>query len=145
MERVQQQRRHEPGARGFHGKGEDTDDRACRKCCFARDDFVSPPWLPVAKSADSPFTSPLPPPAPSSKSRATCNRIIQDGRVIKPGERVMVLLRGRGGELKLPFEEAVFGGPARSESRNHWFKRERAPVVTPAATQRNHPSRERAE
>ncbi|MEA3187538.1 MAG: hypothetical protein QOD99_1368, partial [Chthoniobacter sp.] len=29
----------------------------------------------------------------------------------------MVLMRGPGGEFEIPFDEAIFGGPARSESR----------------------------
>ena len=64
-----------------------------------------------------------------------CNRIVQDGRVIKPGERVMVLLRGPAGEFEVPYEEAVFGGPARSESRNYWLRREHAePAIIPKVT-----------
>lgn len=44
----------------------------------------------------------------------------------------MVLMRGPGGEFEVPFEEAIFGGPARSESRKFWIQRERAePVVIP--------------
>jgi hypothetical protein len=31
------------------------------------------------------------------------------------GQRAMVLMRGPGGEFEVPFEEEVFGGPARSE------------------------------
>ena len=61
-----------------------------------------------------------------------CNRIVQHGQEIKPGKRVMVLLRGPGGEFEVPFEEAVFGGPARKESRNLWIRREGAePVIVP--------------
>lgn len=64
-----------------------------------------------------------------------CNRIVQKGRVIKPGERVMVHMRGPGGEMEIPFEEAIFGGPARMESRGYWIKRERAePVLVPEVT-----------
>lgn len=64
-----------------------------------------------------------------------CNRIVQKGKVTKPGERLTVLLKGPGGEFTLPFEEAVFGGPARDESRNYWIKRESAePVVVPDVT-----------
>jgi hypothetical protein len=41
-------------------------------------------------------------------------------------------MRGPGGEYELPFTEAVFGGPARVESRNYWIKREGAePVIVP--------------
>lgn len=61
-----------------------------------------------------------------------CNRIVQKGREVRPGQPVMVFLRGPGGEYELPFEEAIFGGPARSESRNDWIKREGAePVIVP--------------
>jgi hypothetical protein len=61
-----------------------------------------------------------------------CNRVVQDGREVKPGQKIMVKLRGPGGEFELPFEEAIFGGPARTESRNYWIKREGAePVIVP--------------
>jgi hypothetical protein len=61
-----------------------------------------------------------------------CNRIVQDGRIIKPGERARVLMKGPGGVFELPFENAVFGGPAKSESRNYWIRREGAePVIVP--------------
>jgi len=64
-----------------------------------------------------------------------CNRVVQKNRPIKPGERVKVLMRGPQGEFELPFTEAVFGGPARSESRNYWVKREGAvDVVVPDVT-----------
>lgn len=64
-----------------------------------------------------------------------CNRIVQKDKVIKPGERVMVLLRGPGAEFDLPFEEAVFAGPAKRESRNYWINREGAvDVVVPDVT-----------
>jgi hypothetical protein len=64
-----------------------------------------------------------------------CNRVVQKNRPIKPGERVTVLMRGPQGEFELPFTEAVFGGPARSESRNYWVKREGAvDVVVPDVT-----------
>ncbi len=57
---------------------------------------------------------------------------MQKSRPVKPGERATVLMRGPGGEFEVPFEEAVFGGPARSESRNYWIKREGAePVIVP--------------
>lgn len=58
-----------------------------------------------------------------------CNRVVQDGAVIKPGERATVLLRGPGGEFNLPFTEAIFGGPAKRESRGYWIKQERAEDV----------------
>ena len=61
-----------------------------------------------------------------------CNRIVQKGREVKPGQTLMVLMRGPGGDFEMPYEEAVFGGPARSESRNYWIKREGAePVIVP--------------
>jgi len=60
-----------------------------------------------------------------------CNRIVQNGREVKPGQRLIVHLRGPQGEYELPFE-AIFGGPARSESRHYWIKREGAePVIVP--------------
>src|SRR5690349_21550222 len=58
-----------------------------------------------------------------------CNRIVQEERVIKPGGQVVVLMRGPGGQYELPFPKAVFGGPARRESRNYWIKREGAEDV----------------
>jgi hypothetical protein len=58
-----------------------------------------------------------------------CNRVVQKNKIIKPGERVTVLMRGPQGEFELPFTEAVFGGPAKSESRNYWIKREGAESV----------------
>jgi hypothetical protein len=58
-----------------------------------------------------------------------CNRVVQKGKVVKPGERAMVLMRGPQGEFLLPFTEAIFGGPAKSESRNYWIKREGAEEV----------------
>jgi hypothetical protein len=58
-----------------------------------------------------------------------CNRVIQNDVVIKPGERAKVLLKGPGGEFELPFTEAVFGGPAKRESRNYWIHKERAEDV----------------
>jgi len=64
-----------------------------------------------------------------------CNRVVQKGNVIKPGERITVLMRGPQGEYELPFTEAIFGGPAKSESRNYWIQREGAePVIVPEVT-----------
>ena len=61
-----------------------------------------------------------------------CNRFVQSGRVVKPGQKATVLLRGPGGECEIPFDDAIFGGPARQESRNYWMHREKAePVVVP--------------
>lgn len=48
-----------------------------------------------------------------------CNRIVQIGEVISPQGEVLVLLKGPGGDYALPFN-AVFGGPARKESRAYW-------------------------
>ena len=63
-----------------------------------------------------------------------CNRIVQEGTPIKPGERVKVLLRGPGGEFEIEYR-AVFGGPARSESKNYWLHKERAEeVIIPGIT-----------
>lgn len=58
-----------------------------------------------------------------------CNRVVQNDRIIKPGERTRVLMRGPQGEFELPFSEAVFGGPAKNESRKYWIHREGAEEV----------------
>lgn len=64
-----------------------------------------------------------------------CNRVVQNKVIIKPGGRMTVLLRGPGGEFEFPFTDAVFGGPARSESRNYWIRRESAEdVIIPEVT-----------
>ena len=64
-----------------------------------------------------------------------CNRVVQNEKIIKPGEQTTVLLRGPGGEFELPFTEAIFGGPAKTESRNYWINRERAEeVIVPNVT-----------
>lgn len=64
-----------------------------------------------------------------------CNRVVQNDVEIKPGGRVTVLLKGPGGEFELPFTEAIFGGPAKSESRGYWIKREGAEdVIVPNVT-----------
>src|SRR6266853_328630 len=62
-----------------------------------------------------------------------CNRFVQQGRgEVRPGQRATVLMKGPGAIFELPFDEAVFGGPARNESRNYWIKREGAePVLVP--------------
>jgi hypothetical protein len=61
-----------------------------------------------------------------------CNRFVQAGRIVKPGERARVLMKGPGAVFELPFDEAVFGRPAKSESRNYWIRREGAePVIVP--------------
>lgn len=44
-------------------------------------------------------------------------------------------MRGPQGDFELPFTEAVFGGPAKTESRNYWIKREGAEeVLVPEVT-----------
>ena len=58
-----------------------------------------------------------------------CNRYVQKGREVRPGQGSTVLMRGPGGEFELPFTEAIFGGPARKESRNYWIKHEGAEDV----------------
>ena len=46
-----------------------------------------------------------------------------------------VLMRGPQGEYELPFTEAIFGGPAKTESRHYWIKREGAEeVLVPEVT-----------
>lgn len=65
-------------------------------------------------------------------TRIMCNRVVQNEITIKPGGKTTVLLRGPGGEFELPFTEAVFGGPAKRESRNYWIHREGAvDVIVP--------------
>lgn len=64
-----------------------------------------------------------------------CNRVVQNDLIIKPGLRVTVLMRGPGGEFELPFNEAIFGGPAKKESRDYWIQREGAEdVIVPGVT-----------
>jgi len=64
-----------------------------------------------------------------------CNRVVQKNLPVKPGERVTVLMRGPQGDFELPFTEAIFGGPAKIESRNYWIKREGAEdVIVPDVT-----------
>jgi len=58
-----------------------------------------------------------------------CNRYVQKGREVRPGQRTTVLMKGPGAEFEIPFDEAIFGGPARSESRNYWIEREDAELV----------------
>jgi hypothetical protein len=61
--------------------------------------------------------------------QSMCNRVVQDGVVIKPGGRATVLMRGPQGDFELPYTEAIFGGPARQESRSYWIQREGAEDV----------------
>ena len=58
-----------------------------------------------------------------------CNRVVQNSVEIKPGGRATVLMRGPGGDFELPFTEAIFGGPAKRESRGWWRSKERAEDV----------------
>jgi hypothetical protein len=61
-----------------------------------------------------------------------CNRYVQKGREVRPGQRTKVILKGPGAEFEIDFDEAIFGGPARKESRNYWIEREGAePVLVP--------------
>jgi hypothetical protein len=61
-----------------------------------------------------------------------CNRYVQNGREVRPGQGSTVLMRGPGGDFEVLFDEAIFGGPARSESRSYWISREGAePVLVP--------------
>ena len=48
-----------------------------------------------------------------------CNKFVQDGVEVRPQGKATVLMRGPAGEFELPFT-AVFGGPARKESRGWW-------------------------
>jgi hypothetical protein len=64
-----------------------------------------------------------------------CNRVVQNGVEVNPGGKATVLMRGPQGEYELPFTEAVFGGPAKRESRGYWIKQERAEdVLVPNVT-----------
>lgn len=58
-----------------------------------------------------------------------CNRFVQNGTEVRPGQRATVKLRGPAGTFELEFDGAVFGGPARNESRNYWLRRENAEEV----------------
>src|SRR5579862_8588811 len=58
-----------------------------------------------------------------------CNKYVQNSIEVKPGGRTTVLMRGPQGEFELPFTEAVFGGPAKRESRGYWKCREGAEDV----------------
>jgi hypothetical protein len=64
-----------------------------------------------------------------------CNRVVQNDLIVKPGGKITVLMKGPGGEFELPFGEAIFGGPAKKESRNYWLQREGAvDVIVPNVT-----------
>lgn len=58
-----------------------------------------------------------------------CNRFIQNGRVVKPGEKATVLLRGPAGEFALEFPNAVFSGNAREDKKRYWLKQAEECVV----------------
>ncbi len=58
-----------------------------------------------------------------------CNRVVQNDVEIKPGGKATVLLKGPGGEFELPFTDAIFGGPAKRESRGYWKGKEGAEDV----------------
>ncbi len=62
-----------------------------------------------------------------------CNRIIQGGKVIKPGERAKVLLKGPGGTFELEYDQAVFSGNAREDKKRYWLK-QADEVVVPGIT-----------
>lgn len=51
-----------------------------------------------------------------------CNRFVQNGRVVKPGEKATVLLRGPAGEFEIEFDQAVFSGNAREDKKRYWLK-----------------------
>lgn len=58
-----------------------------------------------------------------------CNRVVQKGMEIKPGQPLYLLLKGPGGQFTLPLEGAIFSGAARSESKPWWILREGAEEV----------------
>ena len=69
------------------------------------------------------------------ENAAMCNRVVQNDLILKPGGKITVLMKGPGGEFELPFNEAIFGGPAKKESRNYWLQREGAvDVIVPNVT-----------
>lgn len=57
-----------------------------------------------------------------------CNRFVQDEAIIKPGGEATVLMRGAQGAFDVP-AKAIFGGPAKRESRGYWLRVERAEDV----------------
>lgn len=64
-----------------------------------------------------------------------CNRFVQGGKLIKPGERAKVLMRGPGGTFEIEFDGAVFSGAARKDNCEYWLVREggeevRVPFIT---------------
>lgn len=58
-----------------------------------------------------------------------CNRVVQKDRgVVKPTQPLKVLMKGPSGCFDMEIE-GIFGGQARSESKNFWIKREGAEEV----------------
>jgi hypothetical protein len=64
-----------------------------------------------------------------SQNLAMCNRFVQSGQVVKPGQKCRVLMRGPAGKFEVDYSEAVFSGAARDDNRKHWEKREGAEEV----------------
>jgi len=58
-----------------------------------------------------------------------CNKYVQNSIEVKPGGRTTVLMRGPQGDYELEFTEAIFGGPAKRESRGYWKSKEGAEDV----------------
>ena len=59
-----------------------------------------------------------------------CNKFVQDGKVISPQGEAMVMMTGPGGDYTVPFT-AIFGGPARSESKGYWKREGAEDVLVP--------------
>lgn len=57
-----------------------------------------------------------------------CSRFVQDETIVKPGGEATVLMRGAQGGFDAP-AKAIFGGPAKRESRGYWLRVERAEDV----------------
>jgi len=58
-----------------------------------------------------------------------CNRVVQKGKIIKPGEKITVRMKGPGAEFDVEFDGAIFGGPAKRESKGYWKSKEHAEEV----------------
>jgi hypothetical protein len=58
-----------------------------------------------------------------------CNRFVQNGQEVRPGQRCVVKMRGPGGEWAMEYDGAVFGGAAKSEKRKYWLMAQRAEEV----------------
>ena len=65
-----------------------------------------------------------------------CNRFVQNGRMVRPGERCVVLMRGPGGTFEMEFDGAVFGGAARADNSGYWTGRAGAEEVRVPAVSR---------